>query len=29
MNAKTHRFTNSDEANQLMARNPRDGWHSA
>ncbi len=27
--ANTHRFTNSDEANQLMARNPRDGWHSA
>jgi predicted dehydrogenase len=25
--AKTHRFTNSEEANKLMSRKPRDGWN--
>lgn len=25
--AKEHRFTNSDEANKLMTRKPRDGWY--
>ncbi len=24
--AKTLQFTNSDEANKLLKRNPRDGW---
>jgi len=25
--AKEQRFTNSDEANRLMTRKPRDGWY--
>jgi len=27
--AKAHRFTNSEEANRLMSRNPRAGWEAA
>jgi len=26
--AKAQRFTNSDEANKLMTRKPRDGWYA-